>query len=106
MGAVSPDVPGFLDQMWLTYRHLAVERVEAIEAYLVAAMAGGATEELRSAAESAAHKLVGALGSFRRPGSDESAQAEELLRRGAVADLAPVVAQLRRLVVEDQPPPA
>ena len=89
----------FLDEMWLKFAHLAQERVAALEAYVEAAQAGRGTEEQRAAAESAAHKLVGALGSYQRPGSDTAAQAERLLLdRGPVEELAPLVRELRAVV--------
>lgn len=89
----------FLDQMWARFAHLADERVAALEAYVAAARAGTQTEDQRAAAESAAHKLVGALGSYHRPGSDEAARAERLLiDRGALDELAPLVQRLRELI--------
>jgi len=78
---------------------IARQRVDDLERYVAAAQSGEPGEDLRDAAEWAAHKLVGALGSFRRAGSAEAAVAERLVRTHApVADLAPVVRALRALV--------
>jgi len=99
----------FLDEMWEKFSPVARQRVDDLEQYVAAAQAGEAAEDLRDAAEWAAHKLVGALGSFRREGSAEAAVAERLVRTHApVADLAPVVRTLRALVdapaaVEERP---
>jgi len=89
----------FLDEMWEKFSPVARQRVDDLERYVAAAQAGEAPEDLRDAAEWAAHKLVGALGSFRRDGSAEAAVAERLVRTHApVAELAPVVRALRTLV--------
>jgi hypothetical protein len=91
--------PDFLDEMWAKYSHIAGQRVDDLERYVAAAQSGEPGEDLRDAAEWAAHKLVGSLGSFRRAGSAEAAVAERLVRTHApVADLAPVVRDLRALV--------
>lgn len=89
----------FLDQMWERFAHLAHERVADMEAYVGAVRSGTQTEEQRAAAQSAAHKLVGALGSYHRPGSEEAARVEQLLiGRADVDDLEPLVRQLRALI--------
>ena len=100
MGAVTPDETRvFLDQMWERFAHLADERVAAMEIYVGAVRTGMQSEEQRAAAESAAHKLAGALGSYHRPGSDEAARVEQLLiDHGAVDDLEPLVRRLRELI--------
>lgn len=95
----SHDTRAFLDQMWARFAHLADERVAAMEAYVSAAHSGSQTEEQRASAESAAHKLVGALSSYQRPGSDEAARAERLLiDGGAVGELERLVRRLRELI--------
>jgi hypothetical protein len=89
----------FLDEMWAKFSPIAGQRVDDLERYIAAAESGDPGKDLREAAEWAAHKLVGALGSFRRAGSAEAAVAERLVRTHApVADLAPVVRALRALV--------
>ena len=89
----------FLDEMWAKFSAVARQRVNDLERYVAAAQSGEPGEDLRDAAEGAAHKLVGALGSFRREGSAEAAVAERLVRaRAPVAELAPVVRTLRALV--------
>jgi Hpt domain len=89
----------FLDEMWAKYSHIARQRVDDLERYVAAAQSGEPGGDLRDAAEWAAHKLGGSLGSFRRAGSAEAAVAERLVRTHApVADLAPVVRALRALI--------
>jgi len=89
----------FLDEMWATFSPVARQRVDDLDRYVTAAQSGEPAEDLRDAAEWAAHKLVGALGSFRRAGSAEAAVAERMVQAHApVADLAPVVRALRALV--------
>lgn len=89
----------FLDELWAKFSAVARQRVDDLERYIAAAQSGESGEDLRDAAESAAHKLVGALGSFRRAGSAEAAVAERLVRTHApVAALVPVVRALRALV--------
>jgi Hpt domain len=96
---VSDSRPDFLDEMWAKYSHIARQRMDDLERYVAAAQSGEPGGDLRDAAERAAHKLVGSLGSFRRAGSAEAAVAERLVRTHApVADLAPVVRDLRALI--------
>lgn len=96
---MTDDLDGFLAEMWLKYAYLARDRVSALERYVTALEAGRADDVLREDAQVAAHKLVGALGSYHRPGSDEAATAERLIIESApVAELAPVVRALRGLV--------
>ena len=99
MDRVTDDVDSFLDEMWRKFAHLAHERVEALEQYVAARQAGSDDDGLRALAQTSAHKLVGALGSYHRPGSDEAAEAERLIIEGApVHQLDEVVRTLRRLV--------
>jgi HPt (histidine-containing phosphotransfer) domain-containing protein len=102
MGHVSDgrDMGAFLEGLWLQVAHVAKGRVDVLEAYVAAARGGAVDDELRAAAESAAHKLAGALGSYQRAGSEEAAQAENLLRGGAAGadEMAPLVAVLRASV--------
>lgn len=95
----SDDTRVFLDQMWARYAYLADERVATMEAFLNAARDGSQTEEMRAVAQSAAHNLVGALGSYHRPGSAEAAQAERLLIDGGpTTELEQLVGRLRQLI--------
>jgi HPt (histidine-containing phosphotransfer) domain-containing protein len=100
METMSADDPAaFLDEMWARFSYLADERVGAIEAYLASARSGSQTEDQRASAESAAHKLIGALGSFHRPGSDEAARAERLLiEGGSLEELEWLVLLLREAI--------
>jgi hypothetical protein len=89
----------FLDEMWAKFSPIARQRVDDLERYVAAAQSGEPGEDLREAAEWAAHKLAGSLGSFRHAGSAEAAVAERLVRtHEPVDDLAPVVRALRALV--------
>jgi hypothetical protein len=94
------DMDAFLENLWQQVAHVAQERVEVLEAYVDAALAGTVDADLRAAAETAAHKLAGALGSYQRAGSDEAASAENLLRAGdaQVEEIAALVAVLRTAV--------
>jgi hypothetical protein len=99
MDPVTNDVDAFLDEMWRKYSHLAHERVEALEQYVAALRSGQRDDDLRALAQTSAHKLVGALGSYHRPGSEEAGQAEQLIIDGApVAELERVVGVLRQLI--------
>lgn len=89
----------FLDAMWAKFSPIARERVADLERYVRDSESGEPTEAVRAAAEWSAHKLVGALGSFRRAGSAEAAIAERLLQeRAPGADLDRVVRMLRGVV--------
>ena len=69
-----------LARMWADLAPVAVARVDVVEAYSAALSAGQEDADLRISAAGAAHQLAGALGSYGRPGSDEAAELELLLR--------------------------
>ena len=99
MDRMSGELDAFLQEMWEKFAHLARERVEALERYVAVLERGESDDAARAEAQLAAHKLVGALGSYHRPGSEDAARAERLVIEGApVAELAPVVAVLRQHV--------
>jgi Hpt domain len=96
----APDLSVVLAQMWATFAPLARTRVEALETYAAALAAGRDDPQLRAPAAVAAHKLAGALGSYARPGSDDAAALELLLREdGAERDAAVVGARVAALRV-------
>lgn len=98
VGVTAPDLSLVLAQMWATFAPLARTRVEALEAYAGALAAGRDDPELRAPAAAAAHKLAGALGSYARPGSDDAAALELLLRgTGTARDAAVVGARVAAL---------
>lgn len=97
----SSDFDEVLAEMWLGFADLARSRVGDLEAYSAALAAGEAADPLRDAATSSAHKLAGALGSYRRPGSEEAGRLEALLRApGAppAGEVAALVGALRAAV--------
>ena len=86
--------------LWSQNVHLAVARVEALEAYAVLLRAGDDPASRRTA-EWDAHKLAGALGSYGRSGSDVAAALEEQLRGQPDPERVDgLVAELRRAVEE------
>lgn len=95
------DLDQVLAEMWRGFADLARSRVGDLEAYSAALATGRPPDALREAATAAAHKLAGALGSYRRPGSEQAGRLEELLRADATPDsgeVAGLVASLRAAV--------
>lgn len=90
-----------IGELWLVFAPTARARVDLLEQYAAALADGRDDAPLRTDAASAAHKLAGALGSYLRPGSDQAAALEDLLRReGEVTadEVAPLVRSLRLAV--------
>ena len=90
-----------IGELWNTFAPTARARVDVLENYLGRLKDGTAETASRMAAASSAHKLAGALGSFQRPGSDQAAALEELLRETDpvdAADAEPLVVFLRAVV--------
>lgn len=90
-----------IGDLWRAFAPTARGRVALLEGYLSRLLDGTADEAGRQEAASAAHKLAGALGSYLRPGSEQAAASEELLRGDAPVrpgELAPLVAALRSAV--------
>ena len=97
----SSDFDEALAEMWRGFADLARGRVADLEEYSAALAAGQDPDDLRAAATSSAHKLAGALGSYRRPGSEEAGRLESLLRAPGVPDageVAVLVTALRTAV--------
>jgi HPt (histidine-containing phosphotransfer) domain-containing protein len=70
-------------KLWERYKPLCMERLSVIEAAHAAASSVALDDEVRGKAESAAHKLAGALGSIGLPeGSKTASEIEALLQPG------------------------
>jgi len=68
-------------KLWERYKPLCMERLSVIEAAHAAASSVALDDEVRGKAESAAHKLAGALGSIGLPeGSKIAGEIEALLQ--------------------------
>jgi HPt (histidine-containing phosphotransfer) domain-containing protein len=82
-----------LDAMWVKYLPDIRERVSVLDAAAEALAAGNLTEEVRTAAQSAAHKLAGTLGTFGlQQGTDLARELESRLMNGPLgADAASTV---------------
>jgi HPt (histidine-containing phosphotransfer) domain-containing protein len=75
-GGLDPEI----EELWAQMRHHAAERVEVLDRALLDAGLDRLGEQLRSDANVAAHKLIGALGSYGRPtGSRAAVDAERAL---------------------------
>lgn len=59
-----PELSGALDKLWQQFLPQMHERLSAIDAAVVALAEGTLTVDQRAAANSAAHKLAGVLGTF------------------------------------------
>ena len=59
-----PDLGNALDKLWKQFLPQMYERLDAIDAAVAALAAGSLTIDQRAAANSAAHKLAGVLGTF------------------------------------------
>jgi HPt (histidine-containing phosphotransfer) domain-containing protein len=59
-----PDLGNALDKLWRQFLPQMIERVDAIDAAVSALSEGALTIDQRVAANSAAHKLAGVLGTF------------------------------------------
>jgi len=89
-------------KLWERYRQLCMERLSVIEEARTVASSTGLDDEVRGKAESAAHKLAGALGSIGLPeGSKIASEIEALLQpghtltRGQLLRLSELVIDLR-----------
>jgi len=96
-----------VDQMWIKFLPQMKERVAVLEAADVALAAGTLSLEERVAANSAAHKLAGVLGTFGLTKGTVLAREAEMIYSGepetdpeAAAQLRKISAQLRVLIEE------
>ncbi len=69
-----------VDQMWLQYQDVMMQRMTVLQTAAIAIQAEQLTEELRASAVREAHKLAGVLGMFEREsGTQLAREIEELL---------------------------
>jgi HPt (histidine-containing phosphotransfer) domain-containing protein len=94
-----------MDSLWVRFLPEIKERVAVLEAAAQAAGEGKLTAKQRDAAQAAAHKLAGVLGTFGLTRGTVLARELELTfaresspRRNAGAKLAEVAAELRSMV--------
>jgi HPt (histidine-containing phosphotransfer) domain-containing protein len=93
-----------LDAMWEKFISDIRDRVSSLDAAASAAAAGKLNEELRAAAQSAAHKLAGTLGTFGLGLGTELARELEVrytrsdIAVGEAAVLKDAAKQLRRMI--------
>ena len=98
VGVTGPDeVPSAVEELWHAVRPLAEQRVELIRTALRTATAGTLTEGERTAALGAAHKLVGALGSYGRPAGTAAAGEAEAALAGDPVEVERLRGAVRRL---------
>lgn len=106
--APSADLTGALAALWTRHRASNIERVARLEAAAAGTLRDALDEATRDAAEQAAHKLAGTLGTFGiADGTDLARRAETMLRDGPrdPQTLAEVVVALRAAVVAGPPAP-
>lgn len=92
-----------LDRLWKQFLPQIEERVDLLEAASEALTAGKLSDERRDAAQAAAHKLAGVLGTFGLTKGTILAREAEMLYAGdadpaAAAQLTDIAARLRELV--------
>jgi hypothetical protein len=71
-------VASIVEELWVRFQPLCAERVTALELYAESRCAGHDTAGDLAAAEEAAHKLSGSLGSYGRHGAGVIARDYEL----------------------------
>lgn len=85
----TPSVSAMLDQLWLKFRSQIEERVDVLEQAAAALAQGNLSPDLCAEAHSAAHKLVGSLGTFGlTAGTELARQAESIFKDSPGADSA------------------
>ena len=99
----APELKAALDRLWKQFLPQMEERVAVLEAAGTALTAGRLSENQREAAQSAAHKLAGVLGTFGMTKGTILAREAEMLCSGdadpaSAAQLTEIAAQLRSLV--------
>jgi HPt (histidine-containing phosphotransfer) domain-containing protein len=94
-----------LDRLWAQFLPLVIERISILEAAAAASAANRLSDEQLEAAQSAAHKLAGVLGSYGLPRGTQVARELETMYSclkdpGALlsAHLASLAAELRQIV--------
>jgi HPt (histidine-containing phosphotransfer) domain-containing protein len=103
--SIQPEVNAALDRMWMQFLPQIEERVAVLEAASQALSTGELSDELRDAAQAAAHKLAGVLGTFGlMKGTILAREAEMQFSGDADPESAPqlteIAGQLRSLIAE------
>lgn len=103
--SIQPELNAALDRMWKQFLPQIEERVALLEAASRALSDGKLTDELRDAAQAAAHKLAGVLGTFGlTKGTILAREAEMQFSGDADPAFAPqlttIAGQLRTLIAE------
>lgn len=98
-----PELNAALDRLWQQFLPQIEERLAAVESASKALAAGELTDQLRDAAQAAAHKLAGVLGTFGLTKGTILAREAEMLCSGdadpaSAPQLAEIAAQLRHLI--------
>jgi HPt (histidine-containing phosphotransfer) domain-containing protein len=99
-----PELNAALDRLWKQFLPQVEERVATIEAAGNALSMGRLSDDQREAAQSAAHKLAGVLGTFGLTKGTILAREAEILYAGdadpaSAAQLNDIAAQLRALIL-------
>jgi HPt (histidine-containing phosphotransfer) domain-containing protein len=104
-GTEQPDLRESLDRLWVQYLPLMQERVGVLEAAAKTLEDGEIGDELRAAANTAAHNLAGVLGTFGLTRGTVLAREAEILYSGDpgtdpddAAHLAGIAAQLKAMI--------
>lgn len=103
--STQPELNAALDRMWKQFLPQIEERVAVLEAASRALSDGTLTDHQRDAAQAAAHKLAGVLGTFGLMKGTILAREAEMLCSGDAdpanaAQLTEISGQLRSLVTE------
>ena len=101
--ATPPELNEALDRLWKQFLPQIEERVTLLELAARALAGGELTDESRDAANAAAHKLAGVLGTFGLTRGTVLAREAELLYSGdsdpaEAAHLTEIAAQLRAMI--------
>lgn len=102
---MQPELNAALDRLWKQFLPQIEERVAVLEAAASALSGGILTDSQRDAAQAAAHKLAGVLGTFGLTKGTILAREAEMLYTGdadpaSVPQLSEISAQLRSLIAE------
>lgn len=97
MGPMSEAFKEQVARIWLQFRDVVVGRLSPIEAAVCGLASGSFTAADLKAAEDAAHKLAGSLGTFGMPDGSLVARDLEVLLQEASPDLSRVEALTREL---------
>ncbi len=98
MGVVtSAGSESHIEELWNRMQPLAATRIDVLESALAAVVAGRYDQQLIDDALLAAHKLIGALGTYGRPAGSAAALQAEAALLAEPPDVAGLQAAVRRL---------